>query len=113
MVQFGVAQWKYMYMYLMFAAFNFEFQHSCCFLSSIYAVPAENIMVCEDGVRPFLSVAGGSITCQSITGEGSVQPQITLKMEGASASLQSVKLEIVQRLQRHFMLAGLKVEWDD
>lgn len=70
-------------------------------------------MVCEDGVRPFLSVAGGSITCQSITGEGSVQPQITLKMEGASASLQSVKLEIVQRLQRHFMLAGLKVEWDD
>lgn len=67
----------------------------------------------KDGVRPFLSVAGGSITCQSITGEGSVQPQITLKMEGASASLQSVKLEIVQRLQRHFMLAGLKVEWDD
>lgn len=67
----------------------------------------------KDGVRPFLSVAGGSITCQSITGESSVQPQITLKMEGASASLQSVKLEIVQRLQRHFMLAGLKVEWDD
>lgn len=99
--------------------------HSCLLLSilnynthtafshSIYDVPAENIMVCEDGVRPFLSVAGGSITCQSITGEGSVQPQITLKMEGASASLQSVKLEIVQRLQRHFMLAGLKVEWDD
>lgn len=67
----------------------------------------------KDGVRPFLSVAGGSITCQSITGESSVQPQINLKMEGASASLQSVKLEIVQRLQRHFMLAGLKVEWDD
>ena len=110
MVQFGVVQWKYVFM---FAAFNFELQHSCCFLSSIYDVHAENTMVREDGVRPFLSVAGGSITCQSITGEGSVQPQITLKMEGASASLQSVKLEIVQRLQRHFMLAGLKVEWDD
>lgn len=73
----------------------------------------EQVDVVLDGVRPFLSVAGGSITCQSITGESSVQPQINLKMEGASASLQSVKLEIVQRLQRHFMLAGLKVEWDD
>lgn len=100
-----------MYVYLTFAAFNFEVQNSCCFF--VFNLPAENTMVCEDGVRPFLSVAGGSITCQSITGEGSVQPQITLKMEGASASLQSVKLEIVQRLQRHFMLAGLKVEWDD
>lgn len=71
----------------------------------------EQVDVVLDGVRPFLSVAGGSIVCESITGEGSVQPCITLKMEGSSASLNSVKLEIVQRLQRHFMLAGLKVEW--
>lgn len=71
----------------------------------------EQIEVILEGVRPFLQVAGGSIRCESITGEGSVQPQIMLKMEGSSASLQSVKLEIAQRLQRHFMMAGLKVDW--
>lgn len=32
-------------------------------------------------------------------------------MEGSSASLNSVKLEIAQRLQRHFMIAGLQVHW--
>ena len=72
----------------------------------------EEVEVILDGVRPFLQVAGGSIHISSITGEGSVQPCITLKMEGSSASLNSVKLEIAQRLQRHFMIAGLKVEWD-
>ena len=71
----------------------------------------EEVDVVLDGVRPFLSVAGGSINCESIAGEGSVQPSVNLKMEGSSASLNSVKLEISQRLQRHFMLAGLKVEW--
>ncbi len=71
----------------------------------------EEVDVVLDGVRPFLSVAGGSINCENITGEGSVQPTVNLKMEGSSASLNSVKLEISQRLQRHFMLAGLRVEW--
>ncbi|GFH45568.1 hypothetical protein CTEN210_02042 [Chaetoceros tenuissimus] len=71
----------------------------------------EEVDVILDGVRPFLKVAGGNISCESITGEGSVQPSINLKMEGSSASLQSVKLEIAQRLQRHFMLAGLQVEF--
>ena len=71
----------------------------------------EQVNVVLDGVRPFLQVAGGTINCESITGEGSVQPEILLKMEGSSASLSSVKLEIAQRLQRHFMLSGLRVEW--
>lgn len=71
----------------------------------------EQVDVVLDGVRPFLSVAGGTINCESIEGEGSIQPVINLKMEGSSASLNSVKLEISQRLQRHFMLSGLKVEW--
>lgn len=72
---------------------------------------AEEIEIILDGVRPFLKVAGGTIICESISGEGSVQPSINLKMEGSSASLNSVKLEIAQRLQRHFMLAGLQVEF--
>jgi lysyl-tRNA synthetase class 2 len=71
----------------------------------------EQINVVLDGVRPFLQVAGGSIDIDSISGESSLQPTITLKMGGASASLNSVKLEIAQRLQRHFMMAGLRVEW--
>jgi Fe-S cluster biogenesis protein NfuA len=75
------------------------------------ALTSEEIDVVLDGVRPFLSVAGGTINCESIEGESSIQPVINLKMEGSSASLNSVKLEISQRLQRHFMLAGLKVEW--
>eukprot|EP00566_Odontella_aurita_P022055 CAMPEP_0113543796 /NCGR_PEP_ID=MMETSP0015_2-20120614/10355_1 /TAXON_ID=2838 /ORGANISM="Odontella" /LENGTH=228 /DNA_ID=CAMNT_0000443991 /DNA_START=130 /DNA_END=813 /DNA_ORIENTATION=- /assembly_acc=CAM_ASM_000160 len=71
----------------------------------------EQVNVVLDGVRPFLQVAGGTIDCDTITGENSVQPCVTLKMEGSSASLNSVKLEIAQRLQRHFMLSGLRVEW--
>jgi Fe-S cluster biogenesis protein NfuA len=71
----------------------------------------EQINVVLDSVRPFLNVAGGTINVSSIAGAGGVQPTIILKMEGAAASLNSVKLEIAQRLQRHFMIAGLKVEW--
>ena len=71
----------------------------------------DEVEVILNGVRPFLQVAGGTINCESITGEGSVQPCITLKMEGSSASLNSVKLEISQRLQRHFMIAGLQIQW--
>jgi len=65
-----------------------------------------------DGIRPFLAVAGGKIEVASITGVQSVQPQITLRMEGASSSIQSVKLEIMQRIQRHFMTSGLRIEWE-
>lgn len=73
----------------------------------------DEVNVVLDGVRPFLQVAGGSISIVSIEGEGSVQPTIVLKMEGASATLNSVRLEIAQRLQRHFMLSGLIVDWDE
>lgn len=74
------------------------------------ALTAEGIETVLDGVRPFLSVAGGKISVQSITGVGGLQPVVTLKMEGSAASLQSVKVEIMQRIQRHFMM-GLKIEW--
>jgi len=71
----------------------------------------EQVEVILDGVRPFLKVAGGNIECKGIEGESSLQPIINLKMGGSSASLNSVKLEISQRLQRHFMLSGLQVEF--
>mmetsp|Transcript_14218 Transcript_14218/g.32718 ORF Transcript_14218/g.32718 Transcript_14218/m.32718 type:complete len:145 (-) Transcript_14218:405-839(-) len=71
----------------------------------------EQVDVVLAGVRPFLTVAGGSIDIDRIEGEGGLQPTIWLDMRGSSASLNSVKLEIAQRLQRHFMMAGLRVEW--
>jgi Fe-S cluster biogenesis protein NfuA len=71
----------------------------------------EQIDVVLDGVRPFLQVAGGSIKLDRIEGLDGLQPSIWLNMEGTSASLNSVKLEIQQRLQRHFMMSGLQVEW--
>lgn len=71
----------------------------------------EQVEVILAGVRPFLQVAGGAIELESIMGVTSVQPCINLKMSGSSASLNSVKLEISQRLQRHFMISGLQVEW--
>jgi lysyl-tRNA synthetase class 2 len=58
-----------------------------------------------------LQVAGGTIETDRIEGLDGLQPTIWLKMSGSSASLNSVKLEIAQRLQRHFMMSGLQVEW--
>ena len=90
-----------------------------------------------EGIRPFLTVAGGTIEIASLTGVDSIQPQLVLKMEGASSSvrslvragitiiprpnhpcpppspqIQSVKLEIMQRIQRHFMISGLRIEFE-
>jgi lysyl-tRNA synthetase class 2 len=73
----------------------------------------EQVDVILDGVRPFLNVAGGTIRLDRFEGLDGLQPTIWLKMEGASATLNSVKLEIASRLQRHFMVAGLRVEWKD
>jgi Fe-S cluster biogenesis protein NfuA len=71
----------------------------------------EQIEVVLDGVRPFLQVAGGSIDIHRLDGIGGLQPTVWLHMKGSSASLNSVKLEIAQRLQRHFMMPGLRIEW--
>ena len=57
-------------------------------------------------MRPFLSVAGGSIDLVSVSGSGGIQPTVVLKLEGKSASLFSVKNEMSQRIHRHFMASG-------
>ncbi|CAN0276094.1 unnamed protein product [Pylaiella littoralis] len=71
----------------------------------------ENIEKVLDGVRPFLSVAGGSIKIQSLTGVSSIQPVVMLKMTGSSASLKSIRMEIMQRIQREFMMSSLRVDF--
>ena len=73
---------------------------------------SSQVDVVLDSVRPFLAVAGGTIECEDIRGLESTQPTVVLRMEGASATLQSVKLEITQRIQRHFMSPGLRVVWE-
>jgi Fe-S cluster biogenesis protein NfuA len=73
----------------------------------------EQVDIVLDGVRPFLQVVGGTIDLDRIEGLDSIQPLIWLDMQGSSASLNSVKLEIAQRLQRHFMLSGLQVHWKE
>ena len=71
----------------------------------------EQIDVVLNGVRPFLQVAGGTIDIDRIEDVDGLQPTIWLDMKGSSAALASVKLEIAQRLQRHFMMPGLRIEW--
>lgn len=73
----------------------------------------EQVDIVLDGVRPFLEVVGGSIDMDRIEGVDSLQPTIWLHMQGNSASLNSVKLEIAQRLQRHFMMSGLQIQWKE
>lgn len=73
-------------------------------------VTSDAVEAVLDGVRPFLSIAGGKISIENITGVGGLQPVIALKMEGTAAALQSVKIEIMQRIQRHFMMS-LKIDW--
>jgi len=73
----------------------------------------EQVDVVLDGVRPFLQVAGGNIDLDRLEDVDGLQPTIWLHMTGNSASLNSVKLEIAQRLQRHFMKSGLQVQWKD
>ena len=71
----------------------------------------DQINVVLDGVRPFLQIAGGSIDIDRLEGIGGLQPTIWLNMQGSSSTLNSVKLEIAQRLQRHFMIPGMQVQW--
>lgn len=74
------------------------------------SLTTEAVETVLDGVRPFLSIAGGKINIVKISGVGSLQPSVTLKMEGTAAALQSVKVEIMQRISRHFM-QNIKTEW--
>lgn len=39
------------------------------------------------------------------------QPVIMLKMTGSSASLKSIRMEIMQRIQREFMMSSLRVDF--
>ena len=91
---------------------------STLWLGARHARPSHPRETCRPSLPPkerlygVVSVAGGAIDVVSLVGVGGLQPTVTLKMTGSSASLQSVKIEIMQRIQRHFMI-NLTVDWED
>lgn len=82
-------------------------------LPSAPQITEEAVNEVLDGVRPFLSVAGGDVQFLSLTSPTGVQPALSLRLSGKSASLNSVKTEITQRIHRYFMLANLRVVWEE
>ena len=69
-----------------------------------------NIDIVLNEIRPLLAIAGGTINLIDITNSGGIQPSISLQLTGTAAALQSVKLDILQRIQRYFK-ASIRVEW--
>lgn len=61
-------------------------------------------------VRPFLSLTGGSVVLKSVHNDDRCV-SITLHVDGLTAALQSVKLEIVYRLRKSFG-PSIEVQWD-
>jgi len=70
----------------------------------------ESVESVLEEVRPFLSMAGGSIALTSLNPTG-IAPTATLKMEGSGAALTSVKVEIQQRLKRKIP-ALVNIMWE-
>ena len=64
-----------------------------------------------DSVRPFLAVAKGTIEVHELVGVGGLQPRLQLKMTGNASTLQSIRREIMDRINRQFMTPGLRIEW--
>ncbi len=71
----------------------------------------ENVDGVLDSIRPFLKVCSGSIRIDRLEGVGGLQPQLVLNMEGKLGNLKSVKMEIMQRLKRTFVLDAVRIEF--
>eukprot|EP00871_Galdieria_phlegrea_P002544 jgi/Galph1/3290/GphlegSOOS_G1968.1 len=61
-----------------------------------------NIEDILDEVRPFLKIAGGKVELVAIDGLDGPAPSVSLKLSGGGAAIDSVRLEIIQRLKRNF-----------
>lgn len=63
-------------------------------------------------IRPFLSLTGGSVVLQDVLHDHrNRRVSIALHIDGLTAALQSVKLEIMYRLRKLFG-ASVEVIWD-
>ena len=61
-------------------------------------------------IRPFLAMAGGEVELISLEPNG-LQPTACLKISGSGATINSVRVEIAQRLKRNFPTLA-NVTWD-
>lgn len=62
-------------------------------------------------IRPFLSLTGGSIVLKNVVVDDNRRASIALHVDGLTAALQSVKLEIIYRLRKLFG-ANIEVLWN-
>ena len=75
------------------------------------AISEEGIIEVLEEIQPFLKLCGGDVELLSVDA-GDVQPSCTLRLTGSSATLRSVKGEIIQRLRDKMpTLAG--VLWEE
>ncbi len=84
---------------------------------SVEQVQPEGPVLSEEGVeevldeiRPFLKMAGGSVDLVELEATG-VQPTAKLAITGTGATINSVRVEIAQRLKRNFPTLA-NVVWD-
>ena len=76
-------------------------------------IDAEQVNIVLENVRPYLSVFDSSVDLHNLQNVDSLQPVITLQLKGNAAGLKSTQQDIVQRMQKHFLLAGLRVEFQE
>ena len=84
---------------------------------AVEQVEADGPQLTEEGIeevleeiRPFLKMAGGTVELLELNA-GGLQPTATLLIEGTSATINSVRVEIAQRLKRNFpTLANVEFE---
>jgi len=74
-------------------------------------IDAEQIAIVLDNIQPYLSVFDSSVNLHAIQNVDSLQPVIKLQIKGNAAGLKSTQQDIAQRLQKHFLLPGLRVEF--
>ncbi|KAL3902572.1 MAG: hypothetical protein SGPRY_012010 [Prymnesium sp.] len=77
-------------------------------IKQVVQVEAEGALLSEQGIdevleeiRPFLKMAGGTVELISLNADGA-QPTAHLAISGSGATINSVRVEIAQRLKRHF-----------
>jgi len=75
------------------------------------ALTEEGVLEVLDDIRPFLKLAGGDVELVSVDATD-LQPSVTLRMQGPTSMLRSVKGEIIQKLRAKMpTLDG--VLWDE
>ena len=66
------------------------------------AVTKKEVETVLNGIKKFISFLGGDITVLSIEGLEGLLPRIRLRLDGNLQEFQSLRLEIYERLMKHF-----------